>query len=168
MTAISLVISDVDGTLVTPDKEITPASVQAACRLADAGIAFTVVSSRPPAGLRMLVEPLSLRLPMGAFSGGAIDDNGGGNSMAFYNVQKGDAPVLKRLADQFSMSDNFHQSVMGGTGANHVMLGTGDAIFWSDGHGNATTPPSHIANPDPLPGSNNQYTVDINFDGNFT
>ena len=97
-----------------------------------------------------------------------IDDNGGSNSMAFYNVQKGDAPVLKRLADQFSMSDNFHQSVMGGTGANHVMLGTGDAIFWSDGHGNPTTPPSHIANPDPLPGTDNVYTVDLNFDGNFT
>jgi Cof subfamily protein (haloacid dehalogenase superfamily) len=72
VTAISLVISDVDGTLVTPAKEITPASVQAAHRLADNGIGFTVVSSRPPVGLRMLVEPLSLRLPMGAFSGGAI------------------------------------------------------------------------------------------------
>jgi len=97
-----------------------------------------------------------------------VDDNGGGNSMAFYNVQAGDAPVLKGLADEFSMSDNFHQSFMGGTGANHVMLGTGDAIFWSDGNGNPTTPPSHIANPDPLPDSDNQYTVDINFDGNFT
>jgi phospholipase C len=99
---------------------------------------------------------------------GLVDDNGSGNSMAFYNVQAGDAPVLKGLADEFSMSDNFHQSFMGGTGANHVMLGTGDAIFWSDGHGNPTVPPSHIANPDPLPGSDNQYTVDINFDGNFT
>jgi phospholipase C len=97
-----------------------------------------------------------------------VDDNGGGNSMAFYNMQKGDVPFLKGLADQYSMSDNFHQSFMGGTGANHVMLGSGDAIFWSDGHGNPTTPPSHIANPDPLPGSDNQYTVDINFDGNFT
>jgi phospholipase C len=82
-------------------------------------------------------------------------------------MQKGDVPVLKRLADQYAMSDNFHQSVMGGTGANHVMLGTGDAIFWSDGNGRPTTPPSHIANPDPLPGSDDQYTVDINFDGNF-
>jgi phospholipase C len=101
-------------------------------------------------------------------SGGAIDDNGGGNSMAFYNVQSGDAPALKRLADQYSMNDNFHQSVMGGTGANHVMLGTGDAIFWSDGKGKATKPPSHIANPDPIPGTDDVYTVDLNFDGNFT
>jgi phospholipase C len=101
-------------------------------------------------------------------NGGAMDDNGGGNSMAFYNVQAGDAPVLKRLADEFSMSDNFHQSVMGGTGANHVMLGTGDAIFWSDGKGNPAVPPSHIANPNPVSGTNNVYTVDLNFDGNFT
>jgi phospholipase C len=98
----------------------------------------------------------------------AIDDNGGGNSMAFYNIQAGDAPVLKSLADQYSISDNFHQSFMGGTGANHVMLGTGDAIFWSDGQGNPTKPPSHIANPDPLPGTDDVYTVDLFFEGNFT
>ncbi len=69
---ISLVISDVDGTLVTPDKRVTQASAHAARLLSERGIGFTVVSSRPPAGLRMLVEPLSLRLPMGAFSGSAV------------------------------------------------------------------------------------------------
>jgi Cof subfamily protein (haloacid dehalogenase superfamily) len=72
MSTISLVISDVDGTLVTPDKQITQASARAARLLHEKGIGLTVVSSRPPAGLRMLVEPLSLRLPMGAFSGAAI------------------------------------------------------------------------------------------------
>lgn len=98
-----------------------------------------------------------------------IDDNGEGNSMAFYNMQKGDVPVLKRLADEYSISDNYHQAVMGGTGANHVMLGTGDAIFWSDGNGNPTTPPANvIANPNPIPGSNDQYIVDIGFNGDFT
>jgi phospholipase C len=99
----------------------------------------------------------------------AIDDNGGGNSMGFYNMQKGDVPVLKSLADKYSMSDNFHQSFMGGTGANHVMLGTGDAIFWSDGNGNPTTPPAVVlANPNPLPGTDDVYTVDLLFNGNFT
>jgi len=107
-------------------------------------------------------DPFSFPIP------NQIDDNGGGNSMAFYNVQNGDVPFLKRLADKYSMSDNFHQSVMGGTAANHVMLGTGDAIFWSDGGGSPTTPPSHIANPNPLPGTDDVYTVDLNFDGNFT
>ena len=95
-------------------------------------------------------------------------DNGGSNSMAFYNVQKGDAPVLKKLADEFTMSDNYHQPAMGGTAMQHIYLGTGDSIFWSDGHGNATTPPSHIANPNPMPGTDDEYIVDANFDGNLT
>jgi len=98
----------------------------------------------------------------------AIDDNGGGNSMAFYNMQKGDVPVLKSLADQYAMSDNFHQSVMGGTGANHVMLGSGDAIFWTDSSGNPTVPPAVVlSNPNPLPGTDDVYTVDLLFNGNF-
>ncbi|HKF66996.1 MAG TPA: alkaline phosphatase family protein [Vicinamibacterales bacterium] len=92
---------------------------------------------------------------------GPTADEGGGSALAFYNVQQGDAPFLKQLADEFTMSDNFHQSFMGGTGANHVMLGTGDAIFWSDGKGSPTAPPaSQIANPNPRPGTNNRYTVD--------
>ena len=53
--------------------------------------------------------------------------------MGFYNVQNGDAPYFKKLADDYSMSDNFHQSVDGGTGANHIMLGHGDMIWFSDG-----------------------------------
>jgi phospholipase C len=91
-------------------------------------------------------------------------NNGTSNSMAFFNVNDGDAPFLKKLARRFTMSDNFHQSVQGGTGANHIMLGFGDAIFWSDGAGNATTPPANlIANPNPRPGTNNNYTVDGNW-----
>jgi len=83
--------------------------------------------------------------------------------MGFYNAQQGEAPILKMLADRFTLGDNFHQSFHGGTGANHFMFGTGDAAFWSDGNGNPTTPPSNIANPNPKTGSNNQYTADNNF-----
>jgi hypothetical protein len=31
--------------------------------------------------------------------------------MSFYNVQQGYVPYFKKLADTYSMSDNFHQSV---------------------------------------------------------
>jgi phospholipase C len=88
-----------------------------------------------------------------------------GNSMGFYNAEQEQAPVLKSLADRFTLSDNFHQSFQGGTGANHFMLGTGDAGFWSDGNGNAIAPPANvaIANPNPKAGTVNQYTVDGNF-----
>jgi phospholipase C len=87
-----------------------------------------------------------------------------GNAMGFYNAQQEQAPILKMLADRFTLGDNFHQSFHGGTGANHFMLGTGDAGFWSDGAGHAATPPaSVIANPNPKAGTVNTYTVDGNF-----
>lgn len=90
--------------------------------------------------------------------------NSQGNEMGFYNAQQGEAPILKELADRFTLGDNFHQSFHGGTGANHFMLGTGDAAFWSDGKGNAIVPPaSQIANPNPKAGTVNQYTADNNF-----
>jgi len=72
MSRISLVISDVDGTLVTKDKLLTECSRAAVSRLDALGVAFSIVSSRPPFGLRMLVEPLALRLPMGAYNGGTL------------------------------------------------------------------------------------------------
>jgi phospholipase C len=87
-----------------------------------------------------------------------------GNEMGFYNAEQEQATLLKQLADRFTLSDNFHQSFLGGTGANHVMFGHADGIFWSDGNGNPTTPPaSVIANPNPKAGTVNQYTVDGNF-----
>ncbi len=72
MSKISLLVSDIDGTLVTTEKVLTDRSRAAVARLGGAGIGFTVISSRPPFGLKMLLEPLRLRLPMGAFNGAAL------------------------------------------------------------------------------------------------
>jgi len=99
----------------------------------------------------------------------------GSTALGFYNVQQGDAPYFKNLADKYAMSDNFHQSVNGGTGANHIMFGHGDAIWFSDGNGHAAVPPENtqvftgtvnqgtvnqIEDPDPAPGTNNWYSED--------
>ena len=85
----------------------------------------------------------------------------GSTSMGFYDVGTGDAPYLKELADTYAMSDNFHQGVNGGTGANHIMLGSGDAIWFSDGSGHPAVPPKdQIENPNPQPGTNNYYAQD--------
>jgi hydroxymethylpyrimidine pyrophosphatase-like HAD family hydrolase len=67
---ISLLLSDVDGTLVTKQKVLTPRTQAAVKKLGEAGIAFTVTSSRPPRGLAHLIEPLNLQLPIGGFNGG--------------------------------------------------------------------------------------------------
>jgi phospholipase C len=85
----------------------------------------------------------------------------GSTSMEFFNVLKGDAPYMKKLADTYTLSDNFHQSVMGGTMANHIEFGFADSVWYSDGKGNALVPPANqIENPNPQPGTNNWYDAD--------
>ena len=69
---IRLVLSDVDGTLVRPDKSLSERSIAAVQELHAAGIAFAVTSGRPPRGMSMLVEPLALESPIAAFNGGLI------------------------------------------------------------------------------------------------
>jgi phospholipase C len=113
---------------------------------------FSWVETSMGAGNNGLAQPASFN---------DLSTGEGSTALGFYNVQEGDAPLLKAWADTYAMSDNFHQSVQGGTGANHVMLGTGDAVYFSDGLGNAMVPPAQeIENPDPQPGTNNWYTED--------
>lgn len=74
MTRIALVVSDVDGTLLTKDKILTDGARRAVGKLHEAGIGFTIVSSRPTIGMGFLVEPLAITLPIGAFNGSSIVD----------------------------------------------------------------------------------------------
>lgn len=74
MTRISLVVSDVDGTLLPKDKVLTEGNKRAVRKLHEAGIGFTIVSSRPTIGMSFLIEPLAITLPFGAFNGSAIVD----------------------------------------------------------------------------------------------
>jgi Cof subfamily protein (haloacid dehalogenase superfamily) len=74
MTRIALVVSDVDGTLLTKDKVLTDKAARAARQLQDSGVGFTIVSSRPTIGMRFLIEPLELILPIGSFNGSSISD----------------------------------------------------------------------------------------------
>ena len=74
MTRIALVVSDVDGTLLTKDKTLTDGAKRAVRRLHEAGIGFTITSSRPTIGMRFLIEPLQITLPLGAFNGSCIVD----------------------------------------------------------------------------------------------
>jgi Cof subfamily protein (haloacid dehalogenase superfamily) len=69
---ISAVLSDVDGTLMTDDKRLTARAQAAVAKLHAHGIIFTIISSRPPRGLRMLLEPLEITTPIGCFNGGVI------------------------------------------------------------------------------------------------
>src|SRR6516164_6022267 len=108
----------------------------------------------------------------------AGDDNGanppapifqGGLSMGYYNMAQGDAPIFKNIAQHYAISDNYHQAVMGGTGANHIALGTGFAASYQDTNGNTAVPPANqIENPNPKPGTNNNYSQDGYAGGSYS
>jgi phospholipase C len=85
----------------------------------------------------------------------------GALAMGIYDTAQGDFPYFTRLANEYALSDNYHQAAMGGTGANHIEIGYGTDIYYADPAGNPATPPTNqIENPDPQPGTNNFYTQD--------
>jgi len=104
------------------------------------------------------------------YAPGKVTTGEGATSMAFYNMQNGDAPYTKQLADNFAMSDNYHQPAMGGTGLDSIILFFGDAIWFEDQNGNLVPPHNQmtafggpvdeIENPNPQPGTNNWWIQD--------
>jgi len=103
------------------------------------------------------------------YVGLARNDGSSGNSMGFYNIENGDAPVFKQLADEFTISDNYHQPLMGGTMVQHMMLGTGDVMWWqpyTNAAGVTLTQPPASAIVDPTP--KNSTTIAFTHDKAWT
>src|SRR5258708_36413327 len=89
--------------------------------------------------------------------------------MGFYNMAEGDAPILRDLAEHYAISDNYHQAVQGGTGANHIVLGTGFAASYQNSSGQAAVPPANeIENPNAKHGTNNNYSQDGYSGGSYS
>jgi len=68
---VRMVVSDVDGTLLDADRRLRPATLGVAAALHDAGVLLALVSSRPPRGMAMFVDPLGLTAPLTGFNGAA-------------------------------------------------------------------------------------------------
>jgi phospholipase C len=93
----------------------------------------------------------------------------GSTAMGFYNVQHGDMPYFKQLADEYTISDNYHQPAMGGTGLDSIIAGFGDGVWYANSNGNPAMPPmNQIENPDPESGTNNYYSQDGYSGGSYS
>ncbi len=85
----------------------------------------------------------------------------GSTAMGMYNAAAGDGAYLAYLAQKYSLNDNYHQPIAGGTGANSLTYGYGSTIFYAKPDGSPGTPPNNqIENPNPQKGTNNWYTQD--------
>ncbi|MGA8146377.1 MAG: alkaline phosphatase family protein [Gallionellaceae bacterium] len=129
-----------------------------------------------PSGCLMDLFPW-VEVSVGAGSNGSVQPSKfsdqttgeGSTSMGFYNVSNGDAPYLTLLARAYTISDNYHQGVQGGTGGNHIMIGAADAFYYTDGRGHLAMPPANqIENPNPQPNTNNYYTQDGYAGGSYS
>src|SRR6201985_1652837 len=67
---ISMVLADVDGTLLTENKVLTPRAQATVQPPRQAGIRFAITSGRPPLGMAMLFDALQLDTPIAGFNGG--------------------------------------------------------------------------------------------------
>lgn len=84
----------------------------------------------------------------------------GAELMGFFNMAAGDAPVFRSLADRYALSDNYHQAVQGGTGANFFAIATGDLPVYIRDGALATPPQNQIEDPSPQTGTENFYERD--------
>lgn len=121
-------------------------------------------TAQNPSGCQADLFPW-VEVTVGAGSNGNPEPVGfkgeGAIAMGFYNNQQGDVPYFTELAGQYALSDNYHQAVMGGTGANHLAIAYGTTIFWAKSDGTPGTPPANqVEDPDPQSGTNNFYTQD--------
>jgi HAD superfamily hydrolase (TIGR01484 family) len=73
-SAIKLVVSDIDGTIVCRGHSLGPRAIAAARQLREAGIALSLSSSRPPRGMAMFVDPLEIEHPLSGFNGAMVVD----------------------------------------------------------------------------------------------
>lgn len=89
------------------------------------------------------------------------DDTGqGGELMGFFSMAAGDAPFFNQLAQQYALSDNYHQAIMGGTGANFFAIATADAAVYKLDGKLAVPPANQIEDPNPTPRTENFYLRD--------
>src|SRR5579875_1119524 len=92
----------------------------------------------------------------------------GAVEMGYYNMAMGDVPGFRFIADHYAMADNYHQAVMGGTGANHIVIGDATMGVYRQNGQLATPPTNQIENPNPMPGTDNYYTQDGYQGGSYT
>ena len=102
-SSIALVISDIDGTLITSNHEVTEATKAAAAKLYERSIELSLASSRPPRSITPLADALKLQGPFAAFNGALVVKRNG-EVLARSIISAATIASVNRIADQFGLA----------------------------------------------------------------
>lgn len=102
MTDVALVISDIDGTLITSNHEVTEATKAAAAKLFERGIELSLASSRPPRSIVPLADALKLPGPFAAFNGALVVKRDG-EVLARSVISPATIAAVKAIADHLGI-----------------------------------------------------------------
>src|SRR5262245_16531196 len=100
---IALVISDIDGTLITSNHELTEATKATAVQLREHDITFSLASSRPPRAILPLAEALKMDGPFAAFNG-ALIVSGSGEVLSSSVISPNTIAKARSIADDYGLA----------------------------------------------------------------
>ena len=101
-STIALVVSDIDGTLITSNHEVTESTKATAGRLYERGIELSLASSRPPRSIVPLADALNLGGPFAAFNGALVVKRNG-EVLARSVIPTEIIARVKAIADHFEI-----------------------------------------------------------------
>lgn len=102
--SISLLVSDVDRTLLTHDYVLPERVVEAIGRLKEKGVKVVLASARSPEALRPYAERLGLTSLAACFNGGWIGDLRSGVSLASTTINRGEGLGAMRMAAELGLN----------------------------------------------------------------
>lgn len=99
----TLYLADMDGTLMTPEKTISPQTAGVLNALMEEGLLFTVATARSVGTLGRLLAPLRLTLPVSMMNGVLIGDPGAGSFVHVEEIPIPAALEIAGLMEEFSL-----------------------------------------------------------------
>ena len=96
-----LIAADMDGTLLTNDKRITPRTADAIRRATEAGAIFCLSTGRPLCSVRRYLDQLGLSSPVIACNGAIIVSPGDGRALYEQGLEPDDARKIWALSRRF-------------------------------------------------------------------
>ena len=139
VSVMALFISDIDGTLLNPERTISPGTDLAIRRVIEAGHHFVLASSRPPRSMRILEAIYGgTGVPLAAYNGGLVL-NSDGDAVLDVPVDAASAALIYEKCRELDLHCSFYSG--------------DDWYAWADDHWSQRETNNTAISPNPEPAS---------------